>query len=44
MNQATFDSLSDAPAEDRLAAAIAGIAELEPGRVAVVAGAGSAGR
>ena len=44
MNQTTLDSLSDAPAEDRLAAAIAGIAGLDPGRVAVVAGAGGTGR
>jgi acyl-CoA synthetase (AMP-forming)/AMP-acid ligase II len=44
MSQTTFDSLSDAPAEDRLAAAIAGIAGLEPARVAVVSGAGGSGR
>lgn len=44
MNQTPFDSLSDAPAEDRLAAAIAAISGVEPGRVAVVSGAGSDGR
>lgn len=44
MNQPPVDDLADAPAEDRLAAAIAGIAGQDPARSAVVTAAGSSGR
>ena len=44
MTPPTFAAIADAPVEDRLAFAISEIARQEPGRAAIVFGAGSEGR